>query len=292
MLKSKVFLIAALCISVTTAGISNSASVEISQNRTYRVVAPANLNSSKGHPVILFLHGYTSSSLAVEKFFGMTNLAKSKGVISVFPEGSTDAWGATFWNATPACCNFFDSTVDDSEYLIDLIEEVSTKYSIDKRRVYLAGHSNGGFMAHRMACDHSDKIAGVISVAGAIFDQIQECKATSPVSVLQVHGIQDQVISYESSLLNGQRYPSAKQSVNAWARIAGCELSPVKLKKKLGLEATSSNLETSAISFSKCKGSAGVQLWSMSGVGHNPKFNKTFSQMALQFLLDHPKKLN
>jgi polyhydroxybutyrate depolymerase len=223
---------------------------------------------------------------------GLTSAAKSKGVMSIFPEGTIDAWGATFWNATPACCNFFDSKVNDSEYLRNLIDEISAKYQIDKRRIYLAGHSNGGFMANRMACEHSDQIAGIVSVAGAIFSDVKDCKATQPVSVLQVHGIQDPVITYESGNLNGQPYPSANQTVKSWAKINGCKVGPIKSKKNLGIEKSSKNLETSVLTFSKCKEGTSVQLWSMSGVGHTPKFNETFSQKALQFLLDHPKKLN
>jgi len=292
MVKSKKLITAAFIAVALLASVGKSSAIDSSQNRPYRIVLPDASMSSAGYPVIIYLHGYTSSSLAVERFMGLTSAAKSKGVISIFPEGTIDAWGATFWNATPACCNFFDSKVNDSEYLRNLIDEISAKYPIDKRRIYLAGHSNGGFMANRMACEHSDQIAGIVSVAGAIFSDVKDCKATQPVSVLQVHGIQDPVITYESGNLNGQPYPSANQTVKSWAKINGCKVGPIKSKKNLGIEKSSKNLETSVLTFSKCKESTSVQLWSMSGVGHTPKFNETFSQKALQFLLDHPKKLN
>jgi polyhydroxybutyrate depolymerase len=292
MAKTKKLITAALVAAALLTSVGKSSAIDSSQSRPYRMVLPDAPLSSAGYPVIIYLHGYTSSSVAVEKFMGLTSVAKSKGVISIFPEGTIDAWGATFWNATPACCNFFDSTVNDSEYLRSLIDEISAKYPIDKRRIYLAGHSNGGFMANRMACEHADQIAGIVSVAGAIFSDVKDCKATQPVSVLQVHGVQDPVITYESGNLNGQQYPSANQTVKSWAKINGCKIGPIKSKKKLGIEKSSKNLETSVLTFSKCKSSASVQLWSMSGVGHTPKFNETFSQKALQFLLDHPKKLN
>jgi len=292
MVKSKKLITAAFIAVALLASVGKSSAIDSSQNRPYRIVLPDASMSSAGYPVIIYLHGYTSSSLAVERFMGLTSAAKSKGVISIFPEGTIDAWGATFWNATPACCNFFDSKVNDSEYLRNLIDEISAKYLIDKRRIYLAGHSNGGFMANRMACEHSDQIAAIVSVAGAIFSDVKDCKATQPVSVLQVHGIQDPVITYESGNLNGQPYPSANQTVKSWAKINGCKVGPIKSKKNLGIEKSSKNLETSVLTFSKCKESTSVQLWSMSGVGHTPKFNETFSQKALQFLLDHPKKLN
>jgi polyhydroxybutyrate depolymerase len=292
MANSKKLIIIGLIAAALLASVGKSSAIDGSQNRPYRIVLPDSSKVSASYPVIIYLHGYTSSSLAVEKFMGLTSAAKAKGFLSIFPEGTIDAWGATFWNATPACCNFFDSTVNDSEYLRNLINEISAKYPIDKRRIYLAGHSNGGFMAHRMACESSDQIAGIVSVAGAIFNDVKDCKATEPVSVLQVHGIQDPVITYETGNLNGQQYPSANQTVKSWAKIDGCKVGPIKSKQNLGIEKSSKNLETSVLTFSKCKNATSVQLWSMSGVGHTPKFNETFSQKALQFLLDHPKKLN
>jgi polyhydroxybutyrate depolymerase len=292
MIKSRKLLVVSLIALAVLGSAGKSSAVEGTQNRPYRIVLPDTQKVIASYPVIIYLHGYTSSSAAVEKFMGLTGAAKAKGFISIFPEGTIDAWGATFWNATPACCNFFDSTVNDSDYLRNLIDEISAKYPIDKRRIYLAGHSNGGFMAHRMACEHSDQIAGIVSVAGAIFNDVKDCKATEPVSVLQVHGVQDPVITYESGNLNGQQYPSANQTAKSWAKINGCKIGPIKSKNNLGIERSSKNLETSVLSFSKCKSGASVQLWSMSGVGHTPKFNETFSQKALQFLIDHPKKLN
>ncbi len=42
--------------------------------------------------------------------------------------------------------------VDDTEYLVNLIDKIASSYPIDREKVYIFGHSNGGFMAHRMAC--------------------------------------------------------------------------------------------------------------------------------------------
>ena len=34
-----------------------------------------------------------------------------------------------FWNATDACCNFFESEVDDSGYIRSIIEEIQKIYN-------------------------------------------------------------------------------------------------------------------------------------------------------------------
>ncbi len=83
-------------------------------------------------------------------------------------DGSTkDSKGNEFWNATDACCNADGSTVDDSGYLSALLWDIRAQYNVDPNRVYVFGHGNGGFMAYRMACDHSLQVSGVASLGGA-----------------------------------------------------------------------------------------------------------------------------
>ena len=74
--------------------------------------------------------------------------------------------------------------VDDEGYLLSLIKETQALVSIDPKRIYFAGHSNGGFMTHAMACYHSDIIAAGVSLAGAQFNSLIDCQAKHPVSML------------------------------------------------------------------------------------------------------------
>jgi pimeloyl-ACP methyl ester carboxylesterase len=81
--------------------------------------------------------------------------------------GQQDRRGHRFWSATDACCNLDGLAVDDVAYLRAVIRDVSARHAVDPRRVFIVGHSNGGFMAHRMACEASDLVAAVVSLAGA-----------------------------------------------------------------------------------------------------------------------------
>ena len=139
---------------------------------------PASYEPGTPAPLAVLLHGYGSNGLETEAFFGFATAAETAGVIYAAPDGTTDLLGSPFWNATDACCNFNNSTVDDSGYLRSLVEAIQAHYNIDDRRIYFAGLSNGGFMSYRMACDHADLIAGIVSVAGATFNNAADCTPT------------------------------------------------------------------------------------------------------------------
>jgi hypothetical protein len=115
----------------------------------------------------------------------------------IVPEGKVDSDGNRYWNATDYCCDFYRSGVDDVKYITGLVEEAAKYFAVDMKRVYLMGHSNGGFMSHRIACDRSDLVAAIVNVAGATWYDAEKCGDPEPVSVLQVHGTWDTVIYYD-----------------------------------------------------------------------------------------------
>ena len=56
----------------------------------------------------------------------------------------------------------------DVLYLTAIIHDLEAKYAIDHGRVFVAGHSQGAEMAHRMACDASADVAAIVSLAGQV----------------------------------------------------------------------------------------------------------------------------
>ena len=155
---------------------------------------------------------------------GFSAIADTYGFLLVSPDGDKESGGDEnrFWNASSACCNFFQSEVDDSAYILSIINEVKADFNVDSNRVYLIGHSNGGFMSYRAAYDHSETIAAVASLAGASHVDMRSAPE-NPVHVLQIHGTSDGTIAYEGADIGGNAYPSAKDTVAQWAEYNGCE---------------------------------------------------------------------
>lgn len=257
-------------------------------SRPFVVNVPKTYDPAKLAPLLIVLHGYTGTGQSMKKYVGIQSRAEEKGFLTVYPDGTKDGAGNGFWNATVACCNFGEVDVNDSAYLVSIINEVSAKYHVDPKRVYFIGHSNGGFMSYRMACEHADKIAAIVSIAGAANGQAGVCKPSEPVSVLQIHGTADTTIAYAGGSINALSYPSALDSVASWVSVNGCAAAPSKSTVTLDLVADLAGKETGVSSFAPCSRAA-AELWSMNGAAHSPAFSADFAADVVDFLLAHPK---
>ncbi|MHC4696551.1 MAG: CE1 family esterase [Planctomycetota bacterium] len=251
---------------------------------------PASYDPGTPTPLAILLHGYGSSGWATEAFFGFATAAETAGIIYAAPDGTTDLSGTSFWNATDACCNFNNSTVDDSGYLRLLVEAIQAEYNIDDRRIYFAGLSNGGFMSYRMACDHADLIAGIVSVAGATFDNAADCTPTEPVHILQIHGTSDDVIFYAGGYLITVPYPGAVESVETWAQYNGCDLTPVAPPDTLDLDYEGDGAETTITRYPDgCSSGGSAELWTVNGGAHVITPTPDFGPSIAEFMLTHPQ---
>jgi len=256
--------------------------------RAYSKFIPASYSKDSSIPLVVLLHGYGSTGAQQESYMKFESVAEKNKFILVYPDGTIDSVGRRFWNATDACCSFF-SQVDDDAYLLAILKEMESRYSIDAKRIYFVGHSNGGFMSYRMACRHPDRIAAIASLAGASFYKETDCGAKSSVSVLQVHGTKDETILYEGGQILGNSYPSAFASASQWATVNQCTQNAVSRSTKLDLEGNIAGDETSIKAWTNCQNSSEVELWTVENATHIPTLSSTFATKIWEFFAAHPK---
>jgi polyhydroxybutyrate depolymerase len=256
-------------------------------DRPFQLHVPRSYDAATKAPLVVLLHGYRSGAAQLEAYFKLTAESDRRGFLYAMPDGTTDESGQKFWNATPACCDYYHTGVDDSAYLTRLLDTVASEYSVDPTRVYLVGHSNGGFMAHRMACEHSTRITAIVSLAGAITDDTAKCAPERQVSVLQIHGTEDQTIAFDGGKNGAEPYPSADTTIAAWRRIDGCGDQADTSAPPLDLDRALPGAETTVTRYSAgCRDSARVELWTIEGGGHVPALTGDFGRSVMDFLYD------
>lgn len=257
-------------------------------DRPYGFKVPRGYDEATPTPLVILLHGYTSNGARQDEYFRLSPLADEKTFLLAYPDGTTNATGQRFWNATDACCNFFASDVDDVAYLEALIDDVASRYNLDRRRVFVVGHSNGGFMSHRFACDAAPSVAAIVSLAGAQWKDPGRCSPASAVSVLQVHGTDDGTIEYTGGSTPGGAYPGAEETMATWAGKFGCTGTLTPAEETLDLDAGIDGNETGVARYSGC-GPVAVELWTINGGGHVPSLTDRWAASIWDFMAAHPK---
>ena len=261
--------------------------VELGGARVARLRVPASYDASRPMPLVMLLHGYTSTSRAQDAYFGLSQRAEIDGFLLLLPEGRRDQRGQQFWNGTDACCDLFGVGGDDVSYLVGLILEAGQRYAVDPERVWVVGHSNGGFMAYRLACDGAP-ISAMVSLAGSEYADESICDGAPPLHVLQIHGDQDAVIAYAGVASLGPGlggFPGAEAVVERWARRGGCELTP-ETGEPRDLDGQLPGSESDVMRYATgCVAGASAELWTIRGGSHVPPLVDDFSEQVVGWLM-------
>lgn len=257
---------------------------------------PASYEPGASLPLVMSLHGYSQNSQVIEFIASFGLLVDEYEFIYVVPDGTTNINGQQFWNATDACCDFYGSGVDDSTYLRNLIDLIGKELSVDDRRIYIFGYSNGGFMAHRMACDHADIVAAIVSLAGVTYIDSSDCTPDEPVHLLQIHGTADACVSFFGGCScpglppPPACAPGAVQTTETWAILNGCTLETTECPP-LDIEMNIPGAETTVTKYvTGCEPGGSAELWAIEGAGHFVALaDGYFEQLIIEHFLAHPK---
>lgn len=193
------------------------------KTRHYKLYLPESYSATSKIPVLLNFHGYGGQA---NDFFNETrvkSVSDAEEFISIYPQGLL-LEGYSHWNAgldTPDN----KSDVDDFGFIEALIEKIKSEYSIDEKRIYAVGFSNGGMFAYALGCFKSDLIAGVGAVSGSMLIETRtQCNPTHPTSVLNIHGTNDGVLPYNG----GTGLSSIDQTLDYWNNFNNTDIPPQK----------------------------------------------------------------
>src|SRR5262245_13848404 len=165
-------------------------------DRTYQVHVPAGLDHPSG--LVINLHGAGMTGGGQAAATNYDAIADQHGFVVAYPDGIDLSWADGRGASIPD-----RQGVDDVGFLGALIDRLSRDYGIAPGRVYVTGTSAGAFMATRLACERADIVSAVAPVAGTLGIAFP-CAPSRPVSVLQVHGTDDQTVPFGGGTMLGR----------------------------------------------------------------------------------------
>ena len=166
-------------------------------------------NSARGpRPAVFLLHGGGSTAAEMRRYTGFDDLAEQAGIVAVYPQGIDRDWNA--------------GAGTEDRFLLRLADDLARRGVIDRRRVYIAGISNGGIMALQMACSHADRIAGVAVIAASLpigFD----CQPQQHLPVIFINGTADRLIPFAAGAsAASSNVVSVQESLAVFAQLEAC----------------------------------------------------------------------
>ncbi len=190
--------------------------------RTYTLNLPPNYYESSGFSLVIAMHGGGGDAAQFESTSKLTEKANAAQFVVVYPEGvkSTGPIAARTWNAGSCCDYAVTNNINDVKFISQLIDKLLGAYKINSKKVYATGHSNGGMLSYRLACEMPNKIAAIAPNGCTMV--AATCNPTRPVPVLHMHSVLDSKVPYQGGLGSGVGtstiyLPSLDSVLNAWS---------------------------------------------------------------------------
>jgi polyhydroxybutyrate depolymerase len=240
--------------------------------RRYLLHAPPTRAGRAPMPIVIALHPAGSSAARFKRYSGLDRIADREGFLAAYPEGSGPDLSA--WNAGDCCGEARARGVDDVGFIIAVLRDVARGWPVDRTRVYVTGHSNGGMMAHRVGAERSARIAAVAAVAGAM--ALRRFAPARPVPVLHIHSVDD------GRELYGEEFPATAPPASVppgehpvefelarWVGRDHCHGPAHVVERRAGPPGPGWPAQTATrLVYRPCDTGAEVHLWKLTGAGH------------------------
>lgn len=177
-------------------GTSEDSSIRLGERRrSYVLYTPRQL--AQRPALLVVLHGSMSNGERMRRDSGyrFDALADRDGFLVLYPDGVEGHWNDCRKAATYSARRL---NIDDVGFLSAMIERLQRERGVDPARVFVAGYSNGGQMALRMAAEAADKVDGVAAVAASLPSADNDaCQpAQQPKAALLMNGTRDPINPY------------------------------------------------------------------------------------------------
>lgn len=160
------------------------------RTRSWSTYVPAQRAPSPA--LVIVLHSSMGSAQQAREIFGydFDLLADQHGFVVAYPNGYDGHWNEAKVKGPFAAKR---DNVDDVGFLQALVNDLVSRYSVDRSRVYVTGVSNGGSMAIRLALETPALARAYAAVVASVPapENLAVTPTNRPVSILFMNGTQD-----------------------------------------------------------------------------------------------------
>ena len=242
--------------------------------RSFEVYTPESYDGSQAYPLLLVLHGRYGTGKASKEQYGMNAVAEEHGFIVVYPDGYEKSWNDGRGEG-PA----FESNIDDVGFIEKILDHMEFNYTINDKKVYTTGMSNGGFMSMRLGCELAHRFTAVGSVAATMaIDPGSWCSPSREMPVILIGGVADPIVPYNGGeISSGSFCVGFEDAFEFWKDNANCVGS--ESSELWTDEFPNDGTQIRMRAFTNCDNNVEVQLYEVLGGGHTwPGGTSSFSE--------------
>lgn len=241
--------------------------------RSYLLTIPPGLDGQQAVPVMFAFHGLADNANNMLNTTGFDDIADMARFIVVYPRGIAASWNAGDRGFGQA----MEQDVDETAFVRQILTDLDMVATIDAKRVYAAGFSQGGALVYRLACDMSGTFAAIAAVSGPM--DYDACQPAHPVSILHVHGLADPIVPFSGG--GGYGGSPVEDGINAWVRFDNCT-DPTQIEKVENVAGVMTHT-----AYTGCQANSAIELYTIDGGGH--RWPESTSEMIWNFFATHPK---
>ena len=227
--------------------------------RCWNVFVPESVQLVENPPLIIDLHGHTVTMEEQRSLSEFDEIAEENGAIVVWPQGHENSWNAGY-----CCGTASELQMDDTSLILKILDNVVANHSVDEKRVYLSGWSNGCAFSQKLASENSEKFAASACMSYYLLEEPQA--EYSPIPIMEIHGFLDQIVPYsnDARFLPNLDAPThgAIQNLLQWAEMNECDGNMPN--------SNTPSVFYSTQSFTNCANNTEVTLVTLYAADHNP----------------------
>ncbi|HMP72374.1 MAG TPA: PHB depolymerase family esterase [Kiritimatiellia bacterium] len=239
------------------------------QTRFVEIYAPPSYRPGVPTPLVFNFHGGGGSPDSARRTTGFNDLADQHGFLVAYPAGSSadDPEKRLTWNVLVSQTFATSAGKDDLGFIRALLDDLPQLFTVDPRRIYATGMSQGGMLCYRIACDPdlSARFAAIAPVAAVMTVDPDACNPARFVSILHIHGADDEFVPFAGGVgpklrrLDPVERPPVMDTLRFW--IDHNDISATPLQERSAGEA-----RLTAFGPEGTQGE--VRLWNVGNAGH------------------------